>query len=121
MAMICLISMPNKNKDGRTVSDISSNYDVVIIDETNVKDPNIKIVDSYKINNIEEMLNIIDEIIAYSKENNVNGWDRNKYGMFVEWMLHNMAYYVGFFTENSRNVDFSVSEEKFYSLTLDED
>ena len=119
--MMSLISMPNKEDKLDKVYDfIPSKHNVTIVDERDIRDSNVKVLNSYKINNVFKMMDIINEIIEYDKANPSN-WDRNKYGMFVEWAIHNMAYNLGFFTESSASVDFSSFEENFYSLGLEKE
>ena len=118
LIMISLISLPNKeDKLDKAYYFIPSKNNVTIIDERNILDPNVEVLNSYKINDIFKMMDIINEIIKY-EEINPSNWDRNKYGMFAEWTIHNMAYNLGFFTESSASVDFSSFEENFYSLGL---
>ena len=118
LALISLTSLPSKSdKIEGNYKYIPSENNVTIIDERFNGDPNVEILNSYKINDVFKMLDIIDEIIEYEK-NNPTDWDRNKYGMLVEWAIHNMAYNLGFFTESSASVDFSSFEENFYSLGL---
>lgn len=118
LALISLISLPNKEDKIEDIYNyIPSKNNVTIIDERNLLYPNVEILNSYKINDVFKMMSIINEIIEYDKLNPSN-WDRNKYGMFAEWVIHNMAYNLGFFTDSSASVDFSSFEENFYSLGL---
>lgn len=118
LIMMSLISLPNKEDKIKGVYNyIPSKNNVTIIDERYALDPNVEILNSYKINDVFKMMDIINEIIKY-EEINPSNWDRNKYGMLAEWAIHNMAYNLGFFTESSASVDFSSFEENFYSLGL---
>ena len=118
LALISLISLPNKSdKIEVNYNYIPSKNNVTIIDERDIFDPNVEILNSYRINDVFKMMDIINEILEYEK-NDPSNWDRNKYGMLLEWAIHNMAYNLGFFTESSASVDFSSFEENFYSLGL---
>lgn len=121
LVLISLISMPNKEDKIEDVYNyIPSKHNLTIIDERHALDPNVEVLNSYKINDIFKMMDMINEIIEYDEKNPSN-WDRNKYGMLVEWIIHNMAYNLGFFTDSSASVDFSSFEENFYSLGLKKD
>lgn len=110
--------MPKNVNADKTTGDIISKYDVTIVDGRDSKNPDIRVVDSYKINDIKTMKAIINEIIEYNKNNNEYNWKRSEESMLREWLIHNICYYLGIMTENSGSVDFNNSEENFYSLNL---
>ncbi len=116
----CLVSTPNNTRDKSNyeIGDIISKYNVAIIDKRDSLNPDIRIVDSYKINDINTMKAIINEIIEYNKNSNKYNWNRSEKTMLREWLVHNLCYYLGIMPENTASVDFNNSEESFYSLNL---
>ncbi len=92
--------------------------DVQIIDkrDTNMTDgkhnPDIKIINSYLINNE----NVQKEIIRIIKEYNQSvpsfyKWERSEKSLLKEWEIHNTVCWTGFAFDNTAHVDFDVFDE----------
>lgn len=97
--------------------DNTSNTDILVLDQRENNDPNIKIIDSYKINNLEEMDYILNEIIKYEK-NNPSEWSRTIKSMKNEWMIHNLSYYLNYKIDHSKDVDLNNNDEDKYAKVL---
>lgn len=89
--------------------------DVYIIDQRNNKDPNIKIVNSYLINDKETMNEIIDILLEYEYIYPSN-WNRNKNSLLNEWLVHNNLFYINYEVVRTKDVDFNNKDERRYNL-----
>lgn len=85
-----------------------------IIDDR--KNSNIKIVNSYKIKNNKLKLEIINEILDYSKKYPNGNWIRTNNSMYLEWQIHNLFYSIGIKRNHTASVDFGKNEEHLYNL-----
>ena len=65
--------------------------DILVIDERNKKDPDIKILSSYRIMDAN-IRNEILEIISIYEEKYPSTWKRSITSMKVEWFVHNVLY-----------------------------
>lgn len=81
------------------------------IAEITVRTPNIIIVDSYKIECIQNQLEIIDIILEYTNEFPAEGWDRDRQDMLYGWGYHNNMYVLNIFPERSASVDLNAGDE----------
>lgn len=106
------------------ITNYKGNYEtddniISIVDLRNSEE-NIKIISSYKINNIFEMAQIIDIILEYNKNNPSNPlWIRSKSSLINEWLAHNGLYMIDFegkYISHTEDVDFENNEEKRYLL-----
>ena len=95
--------------------------EVVFLDERHMDDPNIKVIDSYLINDLYSMNKVVNEIIEYNTIYNTNEWSRSKISLLIEWTVHNICYDLGIKRENTVDVDFRNSEESLYTLGLKKD
>ena len=91
--------------------------DILIIDNRDAIDPDIRILSSYKIldSNIRnEILNILS---IYEKEH-PSSWKRTISSMRVEWFVHNILYYLNYETNRTKDVDFNNEDEKVYKKRI---
>ncbi len=119
--MICLFSCPNRSKNKNNKSDIPLSYGVIALDERGIKDPNIRVIDSHRITDINKMKKIIEEILEYDKSENEYNWNRSAKSMEREWLVHNICYFLGIETQRTSSVDFTNSEEDIYLFKLTKD
>lgn len=91
--------------------------------KTGGKNPNIQVIDSYKIVNPTIQYEIIDVLLEYDKKNpNDPAWGRTREKMKIEWDMHNLGYYgasvlnLDDIKERAQDVDFDYNDEetKFY-------
>ena len=96
--------------------DIDEN-DILIIDNRDRDDPNMKILSSYKINDYRTRDEILKIIFEYEKKN-PSSWKRTISSMKLEWFVHNVLYYLNYETKRTRDVDLNNNDEKKYSKRL---
>ena len=66
---------------------------VVIVDYRTEADPNMKILNSYKITNRKQQKESAQIMLDYNNANPVSpAWERTKNSIVKEWRLHNKAY-----------------------------
>lgn len=91
--------------------------DILVVDQRDEKDPNYKIINSYKVVNPAVRKEIIDALLCY-EEVNPSFWNRSEESMFNEWTIHNIMHDLNYQTYRSCDVDLNNSDEKVYSLKL---
>lgn len=96
---------------------ICSETDIVVVDQTHFEDPNMKIVSSYKMNNLNYMREILQEISEYCKEHGTN-WNRSIESMENEWIIHNLCASLLIKRNRSNDVDLNNGDEHIYSLKI---
>lgn len=74
----------------------------------NFQPGNVKLIDSYKINDEEEMLMILSIISIYPQYK----LTRKRKDLLNEWKCHNLAYKLHFMRNNTRDTDLSENEGK---------
>lgn len=91
--------------------------DVIVLDQTFYKDPNVKIVSSYKISDKDDMYAILSIIKEYFS-NNENGWDRSLYSMENEWIIHNICSNMFILKSSTDDVDLNNRDENIYNIKI---
>jgi hypothetical protein len=74
----------------------------------------IHIIDSYKINDIEEMKQFLLSIRA--KHRSMSVFDRSIDNMIKEWVSHNILYKLHIFRSHTKDVDLEYPQKWFYKL-----
>ena len=90
-------------------------YDVKVLDERTRKDPNLKIYDSYKIDNVDIRTEIINGLLYY-EELYPSDWYRTEKSAEREWTAHNFMYNLGYKTHRTMDVDLNNGDEETYRL-----
>ena len=103
--------------DVNCVLKICDENDVIVVDQTEFVDPNIKIVSSYKIKNKDEMLQILNMIKDYC-ENKKTNWDRSITSMQNEWLVHNVCSEMFIKRSSTNDVDLNNSDENLYNSKI---
>ena len=88
--------------------------DILIVDERYTSDPNMIIYDSYKIADTKTRNEII-EILNIYEEHNPSNWDRSIASMRIEWLCHNISYYLENETDRTKSVDLNNEDEEKYN------
>lgn len=103
--------------DAKCASQVCDEKDVIVVDQTEFSDPNIKIVSSYKITDKNEMLQILNIIKDYC-ENKKTNWDRSITSMQNEWMVHNVCSEMFIKRSSTNDVDLNNSDENLYNSKI---
>lgn len=89
-----------------------SENDVLIIDQREQANPNIKIIDSHGIWCDYNKDDIIDIIFEYNEiYPSKNEWKRTKKSVRREWDVHSLLYFVGYKRERTGDVDLDNADE----------
>ncbi len=91
--------------------------DILVLDSRDGNDPNLKIIDSYRIINNATKREVIEALLYY-EELNPTDWDRTERSLFNEWVAHNILYNIDYKTHRSKDVDFNNADEETYKLSL---
>ena len=85
---------------------------VVIVDKRTAPDPNMKIIDSYRITKTKQQREIAQLMLDYNTSNPVSpGWCRTLDSLVKEWEIHNNVYKTGLFRINTADCDFNNADE----------
>ncbi len=87
--------------------------DIFILDSRWDNNPDMKIINSYKVLDSNERSEILSVLCEYEKEN-PSKWDRSLGSMELEWTLHNLGYYFNIKRDSSTDVDLDNSDEDIY-------
>ncbi len=90
---------------------------ILIEDQRNTKDPNMKIYNSCNICNREDRNNILEVLEEYERLN-PSDWDRSIESMRLEWLLHNYSYYLNFEKNSTEDVDLNNLDEDRYNTKI---
>lgn len=93
--------------------------DVVIVDKRannfnseNELDPNMILLNSYKIKDYDSMKQIAELMIAYDADNpTAVPWNRTVKSLVTEWDVHNIAYNCHFMRDHTQSTDFNTQDE----------
>lgn len=91
--------------------------DIVVVDERQTDDPNILIIDSYRINNKDIRNTILSCILEYERLY-PSEWNRTIESMRNEWVIHNISYDLNYKVDNSRTVDLNNEDEDKYKAYI---
>lgn len=91
----------------------ASSKNIYIYDNRNKDNPNMTIYNSYKITNIVDMLKLLQILTAYESEY-PSEWNRSINSMLIEWIVHNICYYLEFEQNRTKEVDLDNAEEIKY-------
>ena len=111
------VYMCNSIHDVECASLVCDENDVIVVDQTEFTDPNIKIVSSYKIKDKEEMIQILNIIKDYC-ENKKSNWNRSITSMQNEWIVHNICSNMSIKRDHTDDVDLNNSDENLYNSKI---
>lgn len=89
--------------------------DIYVIDQRNNMDPNMQIINSYKVTSRKQMIEILKVLNEYEKDY-PSRWNRTKNSMLNEWFIHNICHQLGIKTINSESVDLNNEDETKYTI-----
>ena len=91
---------------------VEDSDDLYIIDYRNDDNPDMQVLDSYKIRSITDINRVVDVLLKYEEEY-PSPWERTRFSLVQEWLEHNILNSAGIAEESTRNVDFDNAEECF--------
>lgn len=103
--------------EGMELRNICNESDVIVVDQSDFADPNMKILSSYKITDVENMKEILEIIKEYCASRETM-WDRSIESMQNEWIVHNMCSFLSIKNSSTDDVDLNNGDEKFYSSII---
>lgn len=99
------------------VYEVCNENDVVVVDQCDLKDPNMKIVSSYKITDKEEMKQILNAIKDYCNDKHPN-FERSIKSMQNEWIVHNICSNLSIKRDHTDDVDLNNGDESLYNSKI---
>ena len=90
-----------------------SENDIIILDERENVDPNMKVISSHEITDKEARNDILEIIMEYERLF-PSKWDRTIESMRLEWFVHNLLYDIDYKRNHTDNVDFDNNDELQY-------
>ena len=85
---------------------------VIIVDYRTASDPNMRIMESYKITKTKQQKEIAQLMLDYNTSNPVEpAWCRTLDSLVKEWEIHNTVYSTGFYRSNTADCDFNNGDE----------
>lgn len=91
--------------------------DVLVIDLRDSDNPDLQVVDSYRIKDKSDRREIVEILYAYEKMY-PSSWDRTPDTMEFEWKIHNFSYKCNFKKNDTTDVDFDNNDGKFYESKI---
>lgn len=101
------------NKNIFIVDDKDGAYDdnnIYVIDSRYDDDPNMIVYNSYKINSLDEIKEILKILKEYERQY-PSEWERSILSMEYEWIVHNLSYYLNIYPDSSKDVDLNNADE----------
>ena len=100
-----------------SLENLDSDNDVLVVDLREAEDPNMKIINSYVVDDQKQMKEVIAILCEYEKMYPSN-WDRSKYTMYREWIVHNICHSFNYETNRTTDVDFNNADESLYKKLI---
>lgn len=98
------------------LADIETNPgDVLVIDDRHAEDPNMRIISSYKLRDLNDMADVIRILLEY-ENNNPSEWNRSFMSMLIELYAHNASHTLHYSTNRTTDVDFNNKDEDVYNI-----
>lgn len=93
---------------------LDKDNDVLVVDLRDSSDPDMKIINSYVVDNKDEMRDVIALLCLY-EEMYPSSWDRTEDAMYIEWKVHNLLHSINYETDRTMDVDLNNADETLYS------
>ena len=87
--------------------------DILVLDQRDAKDPNMKIIDSYKVGDTNTKGEILQVLLEYEAMYPSN-WNRSYDSMLEEWGEHDTLYDWNYQTHRTADVDLNNADENKY-------
>ncbi len=96
----------------RSIKDLKMG-DILVLDQRDGDDPNMKIISSYQITD-KNVRNEILEVVCRYEEMYPSDWDRTIESMRLEWLMHNLSYDFNNQQPRTKDVDLNNDDEDYY-------
>lgn len=96
------------------IAEETEKSDILIIDFRRISDPNMQVLSSYKIKDID-IINEVLEIMLFYEDTDPTEWNRTISSMRNEWELHNYSFFFHYDESRTRDVDLNNADENKYS------
>ena len=103
--------------DGMRLRNVCDEFDIIVVDQTDYKDPNIRILSSYKVTDTEDMKQILEIIKKYCNSTETD-WDRSIGSMQNEWISHNICSSLLIRNDRTDDVDLNNGDEIVYKSKI---
>ncbi len=87
--------------------------DILVLDQRDAKDPNMKIINSHRVSDEGIRGEILHVLLEYEGQN-PSPWDRTYESMLGEWGEHNALYNLNYQTNRTADVDLNNADESKY-------
>ena len=104
-------------EDYESVLNILNYNDVFVLDQRDGEDPDMKVIDSYKIKSFEDRRMIL-KIMKFYEDLYSSDWNRSIKTMEIEWEIHNLLYQMHVKEYRTKDVDFNNLDEEFYQRRI---
>lgn len=98
----------------KKIKKIASSKDVLIYDERNKEDPDMRVSSSYLIKDDKDIEDIVNILYIYELQHPSN-WNRTIDSMIVEWKVHNLLHSIGYKLKRTTDVDLNNEDEIIYN------
>jgi hypothetical protein len=85
--------------------------DILVVDERDSDDPNLKIIASYKIDD-KDIRDEIIEVLEVYELMYPSKWNRSLKSMRLEWFVHNLLHDFNYKLDHTTDVDFNNEDEQ---------
>lgn len=106
----------NRNDADRMELEEENNF-VLVIDEREKQDPNIRIQDSASINDTNQMAAVLEVVQKYN-ELYPSKWNRSTDAMMNEWKIHNICSDLSVMPSHTKDVDLNNKDEYLYKSKI---
>lgn len=86
---------------------------ICVVDGRGGNNPTLRVCNSYRITNEEDMFNILGVIMEY-EEKYPSKWCRTLEGLQIEWYVHNVCYEMNILIKSSKSVDLDMRDAILY-------
>lgn len=97
----------------QSLEGLDESDDVLVLDERDSKDPCMKILNSYVVDDEEQMRGIIALLCEYERMY-PSAWERTEDTLYREWLVHNICHNIHYEMNRTTDVDFNNADESLY-------
>lgn len=96
---------------------LDSENDVLVVDQRDTSDPNMRIINSCVVDDDEQMKGVIALLCEYERMY-PSDWERSEYTLYREWVVHNICHSFHYETDRTTDVDFNNEDEELYKKLI---